>query len=85
MSFKLFDIEFDGSKDSFEIGKTKMDKVCEIVGEKFIKEWFEYWIEKGKVERGNVRDYYKSLKILEECDFRNLRDDINLKEDKDGN
>ena len=66
MSFKLFDIEFDGSKDSFDIGKTKMDKVCEIVGEKFIKEWFEYWIEKGKVERGNVREYYKSLKILEE-------------------
>ena len=85
MSFKLFDIEFDGKKDSFEEGSKKMDKVCEKVGLKFIKEWFGYWIDKGKVEKGNVRDYYKCLKVLEDCDFRNLREDIDLKEDIDGN
>ena len=46
MSFKIFDIEFDGKTDSFEVGKKKMDKVCQIVGERFIKEWFDYSIEK---------------------------------------
>ena len=30
MSFKLFEIEFDGKKDSFELGKEKMDKVCRL-------------------------------------------------------
>ena len=75
MSFKLFDIEFD-KDEPIEVGTKKMDKVCEIVGTKFIKEWIEYWIEKGKVERGNVKDYYKCMKVLEKCDFRNLREDI---------
>ena len=42
MSFKLFDIKFDGKKDSFEDGSKKMDEVCKIIGEKFLKEWFEY-------------------------------------------
>ena len=32
MSFKLFEIEFDGKKDSFEEGSKKMDEVCELVG-----------------------------------------------------
>ena len=75
MSFKLFDIEFDGKKDSFEVGEKKMDEVCKIVGTKFIKEWIEYWIEKGKMERDDIRGYYKCLKVLEDCDFRNLRED----------
>ena len=75
MSFKLFDIEFDGKKDSFEVGEKKMDEVCKIVGTKFIKEWIEYWIEKGKMEKGDIKGYYKCLKVLEECDFRNLRED----------
>ena len=77
MSFKLFEIEFDGKKDSFELGKEKMDKVCQIIGEKFIIEWIEYWIEKDKVKRGDVNGYYKCFKILEECNFRNLRDELN--------
>ena len=74
MSFKLFDIEFD-KDEPIEVGTKKMDKVCEIVGTKFIKEWIEYCIEKGKMERGDIRGYYKCLKVLEECDFRNLRED----------
>ena len=53
-----------------------MDKVCEIVGEKFIREWIDYWVKKGKVDRNNVNDLYKSLKILEECDFSNLKNDL---------
>ena len=73
MSFKLFDIEFD-KDEPIEVGTKKMDKVCEIVGTKFIKEWIEYWIEKGKIERDGV-GYYKCLKVLEKCDFRNLRED----------
>ena len=74
MSFKLFDVEFDGD-EPIEVGSKKMDKVCQIVGTKFIKEWIEYWIEKGKMERGDIEGYYKCLKVLEECDFRNLRED----------
>ena len=74
MSFKLFDIEFD-KDEPIEVGTKKMDKVCEIVGTKFIKEWIEYQIEKGKMERGDIEGYYKCLKVLEECDFRNLRED----------
>ena len=74
MSFKLFDIEFD-KDEPIEVGTKKMDKVCEIVGTKFIKEWIEYWIEKGKIERGDIRGYYNCLKVLEKCDFRNLRED----------
>ena len=74
MSFKLFDIEFD-KDEPIEVGTKKMDKVCEIVGTKFIKEWIEYWIEKGKMERDDIEGYYKCLKVLEECDFRNLRED----------
>ena len=73
MSFKLFDVEFD-SDEPIEVGSKKMDKVCQIVGTKFIKEWIEYWIEKGKIERDGV-GYYKCLKVLEKCDFRNLRED----------
>tara|TARA_Y100000361_G_C11106236_1_gene314973 strand:+ start:404 stop:634 length:231 start_codon:yes stop_codon:yes gene_type:complete len=73
MSFKIFDIEFDGKKDTFEEGSKKMDLVCQKVGQKFIKEWFEYWIEKGKIEKGNVKDYYKSLKVLEDSDFSKMR------------
>lgn len=75
MSFKIFDIEFDGKTDSLEVGKKKMDKVCQIVGERFIKEWFDYSIEKGKIKNGNVNDYYKCLKILEHFDFKKLRED----------
>ena len=81
MSFKLFEIEFDGSKDSFEEGSKKMDKVCEIVGEKFIREWIDYWVKKGKVDRNNVNDLYKWIQLLEE-DFDEFFD---LKKDIDGN
>lgn len=76
MSFKLFDIEFDSKNDSFEVGEKKMDEVCKIVGTKFIKEWFDYWIQKGKVEKGNVKDYYKCLKVLEDCDFSDLKKEL---------
>ena len=48
MSFKLFEIEFDGKKDSFEEGSKKMDKVCQLVGLKFITEWIDYWEKKEK-------------------------------------
>ena len=75
MSFKLFDIEFNSDEDLKDEGSEKFGEVCKIVGTKFIKEWIEYWIEKGKMERDDVRGYYKCLKVLEECDFRNLRED----------
>ena len=74
MSFKLFDIEFNSDEDLKDEGSEKFCEVCKIVGTKFIKEWIEYWIEKGKIERDGV-GYYKCLKVLEKCDFRNLRED----------
>ena len=52
MSFKLFDIEFNSDEDLKDEGSEKnLDEVCKIVGTKFIKEWIEYWIEKGKIEK----------------------------------
>ena len=51
MSFKLFDIEFNSDEDLKDEGSEKFGEVCKIVGTKFIKEWIEYWIEKGKIER----------------------------------
>ena len=47
MSFKLFGIEFDGKKDSFEEGSKKMNKVCEIVGEKFME---KKWLNKNELK-----------------------------------
>ena len=47
MSFKLFEIEFDGKKDSFEEGSKKMDKVCQIVG-KFIKDGLSIGLKREK-------------------------------------
>lgn len=76
MSFKLFEIEFDGDKDNLEVGSKKMKKVCEKIGLRFLREWFDYWIQKGKIEKGNVKDYYKCIKVLEECDFSNINDDL---------
>ena len=73
MSFKLFEVEFDGSKDSFEDGSKKMDEVCKLVGEKLIKEWIDYGVKKEKIDRDNVNDLFKWLKLLEE-DFKNFFD-----------
>ena len=63
-------------KDNLEVGSKKMKKVCEKIGLRFLREWFDYWIQKGKIEKGNVKDYYKCIKVLEECDFSNINDDL---------
>ena len=79
MSFIMFGVEFDGSKDSFEEGSKKMDKVCLKIGVLFLREWFDYWIKEGKVEKGNVKDYYKCIKVLEdniEDIFKNEKGEI---------
>ena len=76
MSFKLFEIEFDGNKDSFEEGEKKMNKVCERLGEKFINGWVKYGVEKGKRERDNVKEIYGWIKILEDCDLNNLKEEL---------
>jgi|TARA_R110001592_G_scaffold85088_1_gene251317 hypothetical protein len=73
MSFKLFEIEFDGKKDSFEEGSKKMDEVCELVGLKFIREWIDYGVKKEKIDKDNVNNLFKWLKLLEE-DFKNFFD-----------
>ena len=73
MSLKLFEIEFDGKKDSFEEGSKKMDEVCELVGLKFIREWIDYGVKKEKIDKDNVNDLFKWLKLLEE-DFKNFFD-----------
>lgn len=76
MSFKLFDIKFDGKKDSFEEGEKKMNKVLERVGEKLVNGWVNYGVEKGKIDRDNVNDVYKWIKILEDCDLNNLKEEL---------
>tara|TARA_R110000796_G_scaffold124011_1_gene238394 strand:- start:199 stop:474 length:276 start_codon:yes stop_codon:yes gene_type:complete len=85
MSFKLFEIEFDGKKDSFEEGSKKMDEVCELVGEKLIREWIKYGKRIGKVESDDVNDLYKWIKMLEEdfdefFDVKKDIDEMNKKE-----
>ena len=76
MSFKLFEIEFDGKKDSFEEGEKKMNKVLERVGEKLVNGWVNYGVEKGKIDRDNVNYVYKWIKILEDCDLNNLKEEL---------
>ena len=76
MSFKLFEVEFDGSNDSFEEGKLKMDLVCQKMGERFIKDWIKYGVDKGKVDIKNINHLYKWIKILEESDLNNLKEEI---------
>ena len=76
MSFKLFGIEFDGTTDTIEIGKEKMDKVCQLMGEKLIRQWVEYGTEKGKIDKENIKHLYKWIKILEDCDLNDLKEDI---------
>lgn len=75
MSFKLFNIEFDGKIDSFEVGERKMDKVCQLVGEKFIRGWLSYGIEKEIIHKDNVNHLFKWLKRLEDCELDNLNDE----------
>jgi hypothetical protein len=75
MSFKLFEIEFDGKKDSFEVGKEKMDKVCQIVGEKFISGWIEYGDKNKLIDKDNVNHLFGWLKRLEECELDNLNEE----------
>ena len=81
MSFKMFGVEFDGRKDCNSVGEKKMDKVCQIVGTKLIKEWVQYGKRKGKIKTDDVREYYKWITLLEE-DFNEFFD---LKKDIDGN
>ena len=81
MSFKMFGVEFDGHKDCNSVGEKKMDKVCQIVGTKLIKEWVQYGKRKGKIKSDDVREYYNWITLLEE-DFNEFFD---LKKDIDGN
>jgi hypothetical protein len=73
MSFKLFEVEFDGSKDSFEEGKLKMDLVCKKVGEKLIREWILYGDDEGKINKKDINEVYKWIKVLENY---NLKEEI---------
>jgi len=76
MSFKLFEVEFDGSKDSFEEGNKKMGEVCQLIGEKLIRCWIDYGVGRGKINRDEVNDLYKWIKILEEVDFKEFNKEI---------
>ena len=73
MSFKMFGVEFDGQKDCNSVGEKKMDKVCQIVGTKLIKEWVQYGKRKGKIKSDDVREYYNWITLLEE-DFNEFFD-----------
>ena len=54
----------------------KMNKVLERVGEKLVNGWVNYGVEKGKIDRDNVNDVYKWIKILEDCDLNNLKEEL---------
>ena len=74
MSFKLFEIEFDGKKDSFEEGSKKMDKVCERIGKKFLREWFKFGKEEGMIDNmDDMNQIYKWVKCYEDSDYKKLR------------
>ena len=53
-----------------------MDKVCQLMGEKLIRQWVEYGTEKGKIDKENIKHLYKWIKILEDCDLNDLKEDI---------
>jgi len=78
MSFTMFGVEFDGQKDWGSVGEKKMDKVCQIVGTKLIKEWIKYGKKIEKVKSDEVNDLYKWIRLLEEDfdDFFDLKKDI---------
>jgi len=78
MSFIMFGVEFDGQKDWGSVGEKKMDKVCQIVGTKLIKEWIKYGKKIEKVKSDEVNDLYKWIRLLEEDfdDFFDLKKDI---------
>ena len=73
MSFKLFEIEFDGENDSFKEGNKKMDEVCKIIGSKFLYEWIDYGVEIDKVDRNNSNSIYKWIKFLEDVKLKDLK------------
>ena len=74
----MFGVEFDGQKDWGSVGEKKMDKVCQIVGTKLIKEWIKYGKKIEKVKSDEVNDLYKWIRLLEEDfdDFFDLKKDI---------
>lgn len=78
MSFTMFGVEFDGRKDCNSVGEKKMDKVCQIVGTKLIREWIKYGKKIEKVKSDEVNDLYKWIRLLEEDfdDFFDLKKDI---------
>ena len=78
MSFIMFGVEFDGQKDWGSVGEKKMDKVCQIVGTKLIREWIKYGKKIEKVKSDEVNDLYKWIRLLEEDfdDFFDLKKDI---------
>tara|TARA_R110000796_G_C14382112_1_gene415347 strand:+ start:118 stop:420 length:303 start_codon:yes stop_codon:yes gene_type:complete len=73
MSFKLFDVEFNGKEDFFPQHKL-MDKVYKRIGKKFLKEWITF----GKdeeiiIDMGDVNNIYKWIKCYEDSDYKKLR------------
>ena len=52
MSFKLFEIEFDGDKDNLEVGSKKMKKVCEKIVREIEKKQY------AKKQYANVTDIH---------------------------
>ena len=73
MSFKLFDVEFNG-KENFYPQHKLMDKVCERIGKKFLKEWLKFGKEEGMVDDlGNMNQIYKWIKCYEDSDYKKLR------------
>ena len=56
--------------------RTLYSKGCARLGEKFINGWVKYGVEKGKIDRDNVKEIYGWIKILEDCDLNNLKEEL---------
>ena len=73
MSFKLFDVEFNGKEDFFPHHKL-MDKVYKRIGKKFLKEWITFGKDEEMItDLGNVNQIYKWIKCYEDSDYKKLR------------
>tara|TARA_B100000768_G_C11084353_1_gene292212 strand:+ start:108 stop:407 length:300 start_codon:yes stop_codon:yes gene_type:complete len=73
MSFKLFNVEFNG-EDNFYPNHKLMDKVYGKIGKKFLKEWLQFGVDEEIIlDLGDVNQIYKWIRCYETSDYKNLR------------
>jgi hypothetical protein len=72
MSFKLFEVEFNG-EDNFYLNHKLMEKVCIRIGKKFLKEWIKFGVDEETIlDLGDVNQIYKWIKCYEDSNYKNF-------------